>query len=73
MDTTVITIVNTLRELGYRNIRIIKIRKKWVLIKADQEIMRIAWNKREVFITVLKIMPEKAQMIWKSLTVKLKK
>jgi len=67
------TIVETLKELGYKNIRLLKLRKRWVLIKADNELIRIAWTKREVFITVYKILPEKAKILWKNLTVKLKK
>jgi len=73
MDKVLWETIKTLRELGYRNIRLVKVKKRYAIIQADMDIIRVAWNKREIFVTVLKIVPEKAKIIWESLSIKVKK
>ncbi|RLG70636.1 MAG: hypothetical protein DRO23_13055 [Thermoprotei archaeon] len=72
MDKILWETIKTLRELGYRNIRLVKVKKRYAIIQADMDIIRVAWNKREIYITVVEINPLKAQLLWKALTIKLK-
>jgi len=72
MNRIVWKTIETLRELGYRNIRLVKVRKRYAIIQADMDIIRVAWDKRQIYITVVEINPLKAQLLWKSLTIKIK-
>lgn len=64
--------VKTLKELGYRSIRLIKVRKRYAIILADMDVIRVSWDRRNVYVTVLTINPYRAQIIWRSITVEKK-